>query len=117
MPKKYIKFSEQEDIIIHETVKKYPGNIYYAFEEATKVLKGRNFYNVKDRWYRVLRHNTMVSITCGSSEGFTHNVKNVWRDKEGNLPDQELEAVDKVMSMMLSLSKSGRNKILKYFRH
>ena len=116
MSKKWVKFSSQEDIIIHQTVDKYIGNICFAFEEASKQLPNRTPTDVRCRWYRALRSSATVSVTCGSSSGFTHNVKNVWKDKDGNLPDQELESIDKVMSMMLALPKSGRNRILKYFR-
>jgi len=80
---KEMKISDQ---IILECVKKGQGNLSLAFIEASVKLSNRNIpltiNTVKDRWYKVLRHQkTLFSTSYNGSR--SKNTKNILRESLG----------------------------------
>lgn len=111
-----IRFTSEDDKIILKQVELYPTNLRHAFTEAAKLLPERNWRSVQYRYYSNLRPDVDVkAITCGSKAGFTQNVKNLARDEEGNMPEQNLKGYLWVMKEMLDLSPSERDMIVNFF--
>lgn len=112
-----VRFTPSEDEVIIRFVKEYPTNLVKAFAEASNQLHNRKWKHVQMRWYGYLKkHKDINAITCGSSKGFTKNVKNLKCDKNGNLPEQELRAIDYVMKEILGLSLKDRRKIINFLK-
>ena len=115
--KKRVPFTPSEDEVIIKFVKDYPTNLKKGFIEASKQLSNRSWKIISVRWYTILKKRKHVNaITCGSSKGFTKNVKNLKCDKNGNLPEQELRAIDYVMKEILGLSLKDRRKIINFLK-
>ncbi len=77
---KYSVYTEQEDNIIVNTIKKYPNNLAYAFEEAGQLIN-RSVRAVNQRYYTVLKKSYDI-IGTGSSNGVCINIKNTPRTTE-----------------------------------
>lgn len=108
-------FSVEEDNIIIEQIKLYPTNLKHAFQEAEKLIE-RSWTSIQFRYYGNLRGDPKVkAITCGSKQGFTQNVKNLKRDEEGNMPEQNLKGYVWLMKELLELDPSERDLILNFF--
>jgi len=109
------KYTKEEDEIIINQVKNYPTNLLHAFREASKLID-RAETAISFRYYHKLKKDpSIVALTVGSKKGFTQNVKNVPRDKEGNLPNQGLKHYMTIMKELLELPISEREAILKFF--
>ena len=109
------RFSTEEDAVIIEQVKLYPTNLKHAFQEAA-VLLDRTWKSIHFRYYITLRDDPKVkAITCGSKLGFTQNVKNLRRDEDGNMPEQNLKGYVWLMKELLELDSSERDMILNFF--
>ncbi len=107
------RFSPEQDKIILDKIKMYPDNISYALELAVDLI-GRNFFSVQHRYYKKLRRCNKV-ITCGSTEGFTSNVK-VTHRASGVFPEaRELNKVDWLLQEFLQLPKKEKQKIVNLF--
>lgn len=110
-------FTKEEDNIIIQTLKDYPTNLKAGFEQVSLKLPKRNPKVIMHRWYNTLRKDpTNHVITCGSKKGFTQNVKNVKRDKEGNMPNQGLKHYMYIMKELLELSSTERQTIINFFQ-
>ena len=111
-----ILFTPEEDAIIIRFVKEYPTNLQEAFKKAYTQLPNRTLKTIQNRYYRALRKDPKINaLTCGSKAGFTQNVKNVMRDKEGNLPDQALKHYMVIMKELLELQPKERQLIINFF--
>lgn len=113
---KRIPWKQEWDNVIIECVKKTPTNIVYALTSASKQIH-RTFSCTNSRYYLKLRKDPKVkAITCGSSKGFTQNVKNIHVDDNGIMPDQNLKGYMFIMREMLDLSPEDRKKIISFFK-
>lgn len=102
---------EQKDIIV-EQVKKYPTNLQYAFKEASRIT-GRLQISITNLWYSKLKFDPKIAaITCGSKHGFSQNQKNKFRDKDGNLPNQDLHNYIFIIKQIMDLPEDKRNAII-----
>lgn len=109
------RFSVEDDNVIIEQIKLYPTNLKHSFQESAKILD-RDWTGIHFRYYKTLRKDPKVkAITCGSKSGFTQNVKNLWRDEDGNMPEQNLKGYMWVMKEMLELDTSERDLIINFF--
>lgn len=110
------RFTKEEDLIIIEAVKASPTNIVHAISVASEKTK-RSPSCINRRYYKTLRNNPKVAaITCGSAKGFTQNVKNIHRNDDGTMPDQNLKGFMFVMREMLDLTPAERKKIIDFFK-
>ena len=111
-----IRFTKEDEKIILKQVELYPTNLRHAFSEAANLLEGRDWKSIQYRYYKVLRPDREVKvITCGSKAAGTQNVKNLARDGEGNMPEQNLKGYLWVMKEMLDLSPTERDMIVNFF--
>lgn len=108
------RYTKKEDLIIINQIKNCPTNLRNAFSEAQKLLKDRTLRSIHIRWYSVLRKKS-TTITCGSSEGFTKNIKNIARNKEGIMPEQNLKHYLFIVKEILELPENEREIIIKLF--
>lgn len=109
------RFSVEDDNVIIEQIKLYPTNLAHAFSEAANLLD-REPKAVHSRYYVNLKKDPKVkAITCGSKKGFTQNVKNLQRDADGNMPEQNLKGYVWLMKELLELDSSERDMILNFF--
>lgn len=109
------KFTEEEDHVIINNIKNFPTNLKYAFKISSEdpLLKERSLPSIAQRWYGHLRRQTNIhSVSCGSKNGFTQNVKNVLRDENSNLPNQGLKHHLYLIKEILDLSEKERNAII-----
>ena len=115
--KKCPHYTETEDLIIINQVKNYPTNIVYAFKEAQKLIPRRTEEGIRFRWYvKLCKLETTNAVTCGSSKGFTKNVKNVHVNKEtGIMPDQNLRHYLYIVKEILELPQKEREVIISLF--
>ena len=114
--RRIIRFTQEEDLVILRELQQYPDNLTYGLLKAAEVLTGRSLKSVKNRYYNTLRNSEdFMAVTCGSKEGFTHNVKNTPR-VEGEFPeDRSLNTVEWLMKKFLDLPKNDRDKIFNFF--
>ena len=110
------QWKKEYDEVIIECVKKTPTNITYALNSASKQLH-KTFGCVSGRYYLKLGKDPKIAaITCGSAKGFTQNVKNMHRNDDGSMPEQNLKGFMFVMREMLDLSQAERKKIIEFFK-
>ena len=109
-------YTREEDEIIVGQIKNYPTNLQHAFKEASIQLLNRNVKAIEMRYYNKLRKNPDIhAITCGSTKGFTQNVKNKFRDSDGTLPEQNLKHYMIIMKELLELQPQERQLIVNFF--
>lgn len=111
--KKPVFFTKAEDQVIIDCVAAYPNNLQQAFRVAKTQLPQRSVQSIEHRWYTHLRDGSLI-ITTGSKEGFSHNVKNVPIDKNGDMPDQGLSSFQTIVKIMLNDPKI-RTQVLAFF--
>lgn len=110
------KYTKEEDEIIIGQIKNYPTNLQHAFKEASIIMPDRPLRAIEQRYYNKLRKNADVyAITCGSTKGFTQNVKNKFRDSDGTLPEQNLKHYMVIMKELLELQPQERQLIVNFF--
>jgi hypothetical protein len=110
-------YSPQENEIILKQAELYPTNLHYAFEEASKLLVDRNPKAICVHYYispKMRKDPKVKAVTCGSKKGFTQNVKNLKRDIDGNMPEQDLKGYMWVMKEMLDLPREERELIVSF---
>ena len=112
--KKPIPYTKEEDAVIIKYVTLYPTNLRQAFRLAAQELKSRDADSCMARWYSYLKNNGGLTVTTGSSAGFTHNGKNTPVDKNGDMPDQGLSPFQNIVKIMLNDPKL-RNQVLSFF--
>jgi hypothetical protein len=112
--KEWKSFSQEDDRIIEQQVGLYPTNISHALQEAGNLIN-KSFKAVSGHYYYKMRKDPKVkAVTCGSKKGFTQNVKNLKRDIDGNMPEQDLKGYMWVMKEMLDLPREERELIVSF---
>lgn len=92
------RYSKKEDATILMYVNKYPTNLQFAFEKASKKLLYRSTEAICFRYYRSLRNQVETHLTCGSRRGFSRNVKNSQRRVTNSTPTQRLFSLKDLFS-------------------
>ena len=105
-------FSEREDKTVIEHIKQTPDNLSFAFEKAAIKLN-RTVKSVRQRYYATLRTKASI-LTVGSKRGFTQNVKNTHKDKNGNVKSQATNPIQYVLREILELPIDDRKQIVNF---
>jgi len=106
-------WSNDEDLVLIEMVKRYPTNLKHAFSEAAVTLGNKNRTQTETRWYNHLRkRNNVDAVSVGSERGFSKNTKNVPR-KDGTMPEQGLRPHLYVLKQIFNLSPAERDEIVR----
>lgn len=109
-------YTKEEDEIIIGQIKNYPTNLQHAFMEASSLLVNRDAKAISQRYYkRIKKDINTYALTCGSTKGFTQNVKNKFRDSDGTLPEQNLKHYMVIMKELLELQPQERQLIVNFF--
>lgn len=112
MSERIIPYTDEEDAIIINAIKESPKNVSNAINIASSLLPGRTKGGVSQRWYSVLSKKEHINVlTVGTSKGFSKNRKNLKRDEDGILPNQELRGHLFLLHQILELTPQEREVI------
>lgn len=84
--RKKILWTKKDDKILSDIMGVNGMNLEKGYVEVKEKLKHRTIIALRNRWYMINKDNNLKTITCGDSTGFSHNKKNLHRNKDGNLP-------------------------------
>lgn len=112
MTRKYVKFTEEEDNLILMAINDSPLNIMIALEKLAPRLN-RKYQDLHKRYYKRLKKNPeKYAASCGSKVGFSHNVKNLRRNANNELPEIQLNEFDYIVNNLTYLTKEQKKIIL-----
>lgn len=109
------RYSNYEQNVILEEVKKFPTNYQQAFEAASKRIPCRSKESISAYWYSVLKYDSRATA-LGSELGMVINVKNTPRKKDNRSfahTIAECALVDCTKEEMIDLVK----KMLKHIKN
>jgi hypothetical protein len=98
-------YSTDDNATINKIIEMTPQNVRYACKKASEALKDRRASAIESHWHISLKRRN-AHITCGSSKGFTNNVKNEHVNKvTGELSGPKLNNLLWLMKELLKLDK------------
>lgn len=100
-------FTAAEDAIIIEEIGNSPNNLFNAFTEAAKRLRGRTDDSIRQRYYTHLKPNVKMFMLM-SAQGAVINVKSTARQKTKK--SMKLELIEFALT---KLSKEEKQHLIK----
>lgn len=123
-------FSNEGDLVIIRNVENYPDNLNVAFEKASEELNTESFLqlrnntlrsikSVANRYYNKIRTSENKILCVGSKNGFINNTKNTPKSRDtSEFPeDRQLNKVEWVVKILLSLNNDERDFIINFFNN
>lgn len=130
MQRTKFNFSNEEDLVIIRNVENYPDNLNVAFEKAMQELNTESFLQLRNntlrsikgianRYYSKIRTSENKILCVGSKNDFINNTKNTpkLRDTNEFPEDRQLNKVEWVVKIFLSLNNDERDFIINFFNN
>lgn len=130
MQRTKFNFSNEEDLVIIRNVENYPDNLNVAFEKTMQELNSESFLQarnntlrsirgVANRYYSKIRTSENKILCVGSKNGFINNTKNTPKSRDtSEFPeDRQLNKVEWVVKILLSLNNDERDFIINFFNN
>ena len=109
MNSKRKRWSEDEDRVVLDQVRRNASNLTYAFEKASELLEGRTKQACSMRWYMVLAKRPETNI-CFATVSNDSQIVNKKRLTKKEIESQESESED------TTVVTSWWNRLLNLFR-
>ena len=113
-------WKKEWEAIVKRNVSKYPLNLSKAFESASAEINAEfgvmlSQKCISNRYYNSLSKGGII-LTCGSTSGLSKNAKSIKRKKDGSMPNQNLNPVLSVISLMMGMDDHQQSLIIEIFK-
>lgn len=108
-----IPYTPEEDALIVSTIRDSQLNISNALDKVASLMPTRTRAGIQQRWYSVLSKRENINIlSVVTRNGASKNRKNLKRDDEGILPEQQLKGHLFLLQQILELPSEKRQAII-----
>lgn len=112
MSSKGTPYTAEEDAIIINAIEESGRNVAHGLSKAKLQLPNRTIGAITTYWYSSLsKKESANAFSLATKHGATKNRKNLKRNEDGTLPDQELKGHLYLLQQILSLSSEQRELI------